>query len=119
MIIMASAASSFWPTISRLLPLCGRKTAAVGSLIAIASPSQACSDLRRLGPGRGVEQRVQERVLAGDGRQVALEDDRRGRRPVLGPGQLLDLSQVILARSSDSQTTWNRLFPSIMPLASL
>ena len=52
-----SAASSFWPTISRLLPLWRRKTAAVGSLIAIASPSQAWADRGRLGPGRGVEQR--------------------------------------------------------------
>ena len=41
MIIMASAASSFWPTIKTLLPLWGRKTIAVGSLIAIASPSHA------------------------------------------------------------------------------
>ena len=40
-ISMASAASSFWPTIRTLLPLCGRNTTAVGSLIAIASPSQA------------------------------------------------------------------------------
>ena len=41
MINMASAASSFWPTISTLLPLCGRNTTLVGSLIAMASPSQA------------------------------------------------------------------------------
>ena len=40
-ISIASAASSFWPTISTLLPLWGRKTTDVGSLIAIASPSQA------------------------------------------------------------------------------
>ena len=44
-IIMARAASSFWPTIKMLLPLCGRKTTLVGSLIEIASPSQAESAL--------------------------------------------------------------------------
>ncbi len=44
-IIMASAASSFWPTMKTLPPLCGRNTTDVGSLIAIASPSQAESAL--------------------------------------------------------------------------
>ena len=36
-----SAASSFWPITSRLLPLCRRKLTDVGSLIATASPNQA------------------------------------------------------------------------------
>ena len=37
----AAAASSFWPMTSRLLPPWRRKVAAVGSLMATASPSQA------------------------------------------------------------------------------
>ena len=37
--MMARAASSDWPMSSRFAPDCGRKTAAVGSLIAMASPS--------------------------------------------------------------------------------
>ena len=38
-----SAAPSFCPTTSRLLPLCRRSITAVGSLIATASPNQSCA----------------------------------------------------------------------------
>ena len=114
MISMARAASSCWPTISRLLPLCGRKTAAVGSLMATASPSQACSNRGGSGQAGASSSGVQERVLAGHGRHVALEDDRRGRRPVPGSGAAPGCCCRYSSRSSsDSQTTWNGLLPSI------
>src|SRR6476620_10687575 len=43
------AASSCWPTIRRLCPPTGRKTAAVGSLMATASPSHAVGPLADVG----------------------------------------------------------------------
>ena len=43
------AASSFWPTISRCFPPWRRNRAEVGSLIAMASPSQACAMRGSLG----------------------------------------------------------------------
>ena len=47
-----SAASSFWPTISRLFPPSRRKRAEVGSLIATASPSHAWTERGDGRPGR-------------------------------------------------------------------
>ena len=47
----ARAASSCWPTMTRLLPHCRRKTARVGSLIATASPSQADHEVRDIVSG--------------------------------------------------------------------
>ena len=94
MAMMPSAASSRWPTIRRLLPFWRRNTAAVGSLIAIASPSQAC------GPPSGVPARrrrrrisLQERIAAHDGRHVPFEHDLPVcRRSAVAIGQVANLA---------------------------
>ena len=94
---MPSAAASFWPTIRRLLPLWGRKTAAVGSLIAIASPSQAWSALGGSGQPGACSRAASRWFLRGIGGEVPLEDDLLRRRPVAGQGELVDRAQVLLA----------------------
>ncbi len=56
------AASSFRPTIKRWLPPRRRNSAEVGSLIAMASPSQARADRGEAGPGRRLDALPEERV---------------------------------------------------------
>ena len=88
---MPSAASSLWPTISKLLPLCGRNTTAVGSLIATASPSQAWAATGGLpGTARG-EQSLQRFVPFGIGRNVSFEHDLFARRYARLLDELVDL----------------------------
>ena len=85
-----SAASSFWPTIRRWLPPSRRNRAEVGSLIAMASPSQAWTDRGDAGHAGASSRCAQQRVERQVGRRVALEDDRRpgqGRLPHAGPAR--------------------------------
>ena len=76
-----------------------RKTAAVGSLMAIASPSQARCRPRRLGPGRrAASSSASRRFLPTVGRRhCPRRRSAAGRRRLPLRGQLLDPLQVLLA----------------------
>ena len=73
-----------------------------------------------LGPFRRLQQPIQERVLAHVRRAGCPRRRSAAASGCLSArGHFLDLLQVASRFASDSQTTWKRLFPSIMPLASL
>ena len=94
-----SAVSSCWPTISRLLPLCAGKSAAVGSLMAMASPSQASRRPRRL-PARRARRAdwCSRWFLPRRPATLPSKTIVRPRRDVAAlPGQLADAVQVVLA----------------------
>jgi hypothetical protein len=92
--IIARAASSRWPTISRFEPLCRRKATEVGSLIATASPSQPASS-RGYRPVRCGQQATEQAVAGDVGRSVPLKHDERSRSTVVS-------SALPLTRSSSS-----------------
>ena len=119
--VTPSAASSFWPTIRRWLPPSRRNRAEVGSLIAMASPSQAWADRGDVGPVRGLQPLAQQRVAA-PGRPGRPPRRRSASAP--GPAcarwaSSWSRSRYASRRSSESQTTWKKWLPSGAPLASL
>ena len=72
---MPSAASSFCPTISRLLPLCRASTIDVGSLMATASPSHARATGGRFVGRPAASSSVRLRVPRRIGWHVSFEDN--------------------------------------------
>ncbi len=92
-----------------------------GSLIAIASPSQAWTDRGDARPGRGLDPLAQHGVARQVGRGVALEDDRRPRQHRLPrPGQLVDPLEIRLAALVGAARRPGRSgCPRAAPLASL
>ena len=118
--ITPSAASSFWPTIRRWLPPCRRNRAEVGSLIAIASPSQAWAD-RGDGGQAGASSR--SRSSGFEPRSAGASPSKtigvRARTGLRSRASSWSCSRYASRRSSESQTTWKKWLPSGAPLASL